>query len=250
MFRKSEGSKDKVTAKKQLGQHFLTDKGIAQKIGELMQSNLDIVIEIGPGMGVMTQSLYANWGSKLTVIEIDQESVEYLGRQDWAVGLNILKGDFLEIPYENWPKGDCIGIVGNYPYNISTQIVFRMLEGPNMVKHFAGMFQKEVAKRFCAEHGNKEYGITSVMLQAYYDCKYLFDVADICFQPPPKVTSGVMIAKRKDEIPTIQYEALKKVVKLAFGQRRKTLGNALKPLKGETYALRSARQRALFAGIS
>ncbi len=230
MFRKTSVSKDKVTAKKQLGQHFLTDKGIAQRIGELMLPNLDTVIEIGPGMGVMTQSLYAQWGSKLTVIEIDHESVAYLGRQEWAHGLNIMEGDFLEIPYEKWPEGNCVGIVGNYPYNISTQIVFRMLEGPRMIEHFAGMFQKEVAKRFCAEHGNKEYGITSVMLQAYYDCKYEFTVNEGSFNPPPKVKSGVMSCVLKKELPLCTYKSLKMVVKHAFSQRRKTLNNALKPL--------------------
>jgi 16S rRNA (adenine1518-N6/adenine1519-N6)-dimethyltransferase len=230
MFRKANKPTDKVTAKKQLGQHFLTDKGIAQRIGELMVSDLDVVIEIGPGMGVMTQSLYGTWGPKLTVVEIDHESVEYLERQEWAQGLNILEGDFLEIPYEKWPQGDKIGIVGNYPYNISTQIVFRMLEGKTLIKQFAGMFQKEVAKRFCAEHGNKEYGITSVMLQAYYCCKYEFTVNEGSFNPPPKVKSGVMSCELREDLPGCSYKNLKIVVKHAFSQRRKTLSNALKPL--------------------
>ncbi len=230
MFRKSNAPTDKVTAKKQLGQHFLTDKGIAQRIGELMVDNLDVVIEIGPGMGVMTQSLYAQWGARLTVIEIDKESVQYLGRQEWAQGLNILEGDFLEIPYTEWPLGERVGIVGNYPYNISTQIVFRMLERPKLVQQFAGMFQKEVAKRFCAEHGNKEYGITSVMLQAYYQCKYEFTVNEGSFNPPPKVKSGVMSCILRDDLPGCSYKSLKMVVKHAFSQRRKTLSNALKPL--------------------
>ena len=230
MFRKPNTQTDKVTAKKQLGQHFLTDKGIAQRIGELMVEDLDGVMEIGPGMGVMTQSLFAKWNSKLTVVEIDKESVEYLGRQEWAVGLNILEGDFLAIPYSEWPKGNKIGIVGNYPYNISTQIVFRMLEGDQKIHQFAGMFQKEVARRFCAEHGNKEYGITSVMLQAYYNCKYELTVNEGSFNPPPKVKSGVMNCILRDDLPQCSYKSLKMIVKHAFSQRRKTLNNALKPL--------------------
>lgn len=230
MFKKPNINLDKVTAKKQLGQHFLTDKGIAQRIGELLVDNLDAVIEIGPGMGVMTTSLYEKWGEKLAVIEIDKESVDYLNRQEWAKGLRVIEGDFLEIPYINWPEGEKIGIIGNYPYNISTQIVFRMLESGKRVEQFAGMFQKEVAKRFCAEHGNKEYGITSVILQAYYNCKYEFTVNEGSFNPPPKVKSGVMSCILKEEIPSCSYRNLKMVVKHAFSQRRKTLNNALKPL--------------------
>jgi 16S rRNA (adenine1518-N6/adenine1519-N6)-dimethyltransferase len=230
MFRKPNVNSDKVTAKKQLGQHFLTDKGIAQKIGDLLIDDLDGVIEIGPGMGVMTTSLYEKWGNKLAVIEIDKESCDYLGRQEWAEGLKVIEGDFLEIPYTEWPEGEKLAIIGNYPYNISTQIVFRMLESGKRVEQFAGMFQKEVAKRFCAEHGNKEYGITSVILQAYYNCKYEFTVNEGSFNPPPKVKSGVMSCILRDDLPECSYKNLKLVVKHGFSQRRKTLHNALKPL--------------------
>ena len=238
---------DEVSAKKGLGQHFLIDLSVADAIGDILPDNLDAVLEIGPGMGVLTKRLFPRYQDKLLCVELDRESVEYLGKQEWAKGLSVKYGDFLRLDFFEWisdknvlvkdkfEKGTelSLAVIGNYPYNISTQIVFKVLECGNPVAYMGGMFQKEVAVRLCAGPGNKDYGITSVLLQAYYDCKYLFDVADICFQPPPKVTSGVMIAKRKDEIPTIQYEALKKVVKLAFGQRRKTLGNALKPLKGE-----------------
>ena len=222
--------KDKVQAKKQLGQHFLTDKGIAKKIGSLVSSEVDCVIEIGPGMGVMTQSLYKTWGQKLACIEIDAESVEYLSRQEWAQGLQVIKGDFLILKDDQWPAGNKVGVVGNFPYNISTQIVFRMLESDRNVTHFAGMFQKEVAKRFCAPEGNKEYGVTSVLLQAYYDCSYEFTVNEGSFNPPPKVKSGVISCYKKSEMPSCSYKNLKTVVKLAFGQRRKTLSNALKSL--------------------
>jgi len=238
---------DEVSAKKGLGQHFLIDLSVADAIGDILPNNLDAVLEIGPGMGVLTQRLLPRFQEKLLCVELDRESVSYLGKQDWAKGLSVKYGDFLQLEFHDWigvanntakNKLECgnglsLAVIGNYPYNISTQIVFKVLECGYPVTYMAGMFQKEVAVRLCAGPGNKDYGITSVLLQAYYDCKYLFDVADICFQPPPKVTSGVMIAKRKDVIPTINYDALKKVVKLAFGQRRKTLGNALKQLKGE-----------------
>ncbi len=232
------GSGDvEVSAKKGLGQHFLVDLSVADAIGNILPDTLDAVLEIGPGMGVLTKRLLPRYHDKLLCIELDRESVEYLGRQEWAQGLSVKYGDFLQLDFIDWigdnnvagqrlhveGNGLSLAVIGNYPYNISTQIVFKILECGYPVAYVAGMFQKEVAVRLCAGPGNKDYGITSVLLQAYYDCKYLFDVADICFQPPPKVTSGVMVARRKDEIPAVNYDALKKVVKLAFGQRRKTL---------------------------
>jgi 16S rRNA (adenine1518-N6/adenine1519-N6)-dimethyltransferase len=123
-----------------------------------------------------------------------------------------------------------VAVIGNYPYNISTQIAFRVLEARNPVKFFGGMFQREVARRFCADHGNKEYGVTSVLLQAFYDCKYLFTVNEGSFNPPPAVKSGVMACVRKELPPDCTYKSLALVVKTAFNQRRKTLSNALKPL--------------------
>jgi 16S rRNA (adenine1518-N6/adenine1519-N6)-dimethyltransferase len=220
---------------------------VADAIAGILPHDLDAVLEIGPGMGVLTKRIMPRFAEKLLCVELDKESVVYLSQQEWSKELSVIHGDFLQLPWQQWigeanaaakdkvRKGETLGlgVIGNYPYNISTQIVFKVLECGMPVAYMAGMFQKEVAVRLCAGPGNKDYGITSVLLQTYYDCKYLFDVADHCFQPPPKVTSGVMVAVRKSVEPSVNYESLKKVVKMAFGQRRKTLGNALKPLQGE-----------------
>jgi 16S rRNA (adenine1518-N6/adenine1519-N6)-dimethyltransferase len=226
-----KGGKGDVLAKKALGQHFLNDENIAQRIADLVDEGMEHVVEIGPGMGVMTKYLYPRFGERLLCLEIDGESVEYLGKQDWAQGLQVWHGDFLQAKNEVWVKpGMKMALVGNYPYNISTQIVFQMLECGVMVSQFAGMFQKEVAERLTAGEGNKDYGITSVLLQAYYDCKYEFTVHEGSFNPPPKVKSGVIDCRLKVKLPTCDYGALKLIVKTAFAQRRKTLGNALKSL--------------------
>jgi 16S rRNA (adenine1518-N6/adenine1519-N6)-dimethyltransferase len=220
-----------VRPKKHLGQHFLKDLQIAERIAAIADGiTADKVIEIGPGMGVLTKFLFEPWGAKLLVCEIDTESVAYLKKASWAQDLEIIEGDFLVLkpeiafPYENQ------AILGNYPYNISTEIAFKVIENREKVGFFGGMFQLEVAKRFCAKHGNKEYGITSVLLQAYYDCAYLFDVEPEAFNPPPKVRSGVMACTRKAEMPACSHKSLSLVTKTAFSQRRKTLSNALKPL--------------------
>ena len=182
-------------------------------------------------MGVMTKFLFERLGGKLMCAEIDTESVEYLANQAWASGLKVWKGDFLQAPAEDWVAvGKRMAIVGNYPYNISTQIVFKMLECGVRVEQFSGMFQKEVAERLCAGEGGKDYGITSVLLQAYYSCNYCFTVHEGSFNPPPRVKSGVIDCRLKTELPDCDYNALKLVVKTAFSQRRKTLSNALKPL--------------------
>lgn len=226
-----KGGKGDVHAKKALGQHFLTDEGIAQRIADLVDNNMEHVVEIGPGMGMMTKYLYPRFGGRLLCLEIDGESVEYLGKQGWAQGMQVWHGDFLQAPNEVWVKaGVKMALVGNYPYNISTQIVFQLLECGVRVSQFAGMFQKEVAERLAAGEGNKDYGITSILLQAYYDCRYEFTVHEGSFNPPPKVKSGVIDCRLKSVLPTCDYGALKLVVKTAFSQRRKTLGNALKSL--------------------
>lgn len=226
-----KGGKGDVHAKKALGQHFLNDESIAQRIADLVDEGMEHVVEIGPGMGVMTKYLYPRFGERLLCLEIDGESVEYLAKQGWAEGMQVWHGDFLQAKNEVWVKpGKKMALVGNYPYNISTQIVFQMLECGVMVSQFAGMFQKEVAERLTAGEGNKDYGITSVLLQAYYDCKYEFTVHEGSFNPPPKVKSGVIDCRLKAELPTCDYGALKLIVKTAFAQRRKTLGNALKSL--------------------
>lgn len=228
---KGKGKPEDVRAKKGLGQHFLNDLSIAERIANLVDEGMEHVLEIGPGMGVMTKFLFERLGGKLMCAEIDTESVEYLANQAWASGLKVWKGDFLQAPAEDWVAiGKRMAIVGNYPYNISTQIVFKMLECGVRVEQFSGMFQKEVAERLCAGEGGKDYGITSVLLQAYYICNYCFTVHEGSFNPPPRVKSGVIDCRLKTELPDCDYNALKLVVKTAFSQRRKTLSNALKPL--------------------
>lgn len=223
--------KGNVKAKKHLGQHFLNDVSIAQRIAESPgEINLDRLVEIGPGMGVLTRPLYDHWKEKLVCVEIDKESVAYLARQAWATGLNVKEADFLHTPQNEIFTEGRNGLIGNYPYNISTQIAFKVVESAYDIQFFGGMFQREVAKRFCAEHGNKEYGVTSVLLQAFYDCKYLFTVNEGSFNPPPAVKSGVMACFRKEGELGCEYKQLAIVVKTAFNQRRKTLSNALKPL--------------------
>ena len=221
----------KVKPKKQLGQHFLTDDSIAGKIAESIGDYpIDRIIEVGAGMGILTKPLLSKYGSKLACVEIDRESVDWLKKQDWTSGLQILEGDFLKMPYAELFESGNNAVIGNYPYNISTQIAFKVMESPIEVAFFGGMFQREVARRFCADHGNKEYGVTSVLLQAYYDCKYLFTVNEGSFNPPPAVKSGVMACFRKQQNPPCSYKSLALVVKTGFNQRRKTLSNALKPL--------------------
>jgi 16S rRNA (adenine1518-N6/adenine1519-N6)-dimethyltransferase len=229
-MRENETRINKVTAKKHLGQHFLTDDSIAKNIADLLIDDLDGVIEIGPGTGILTKHLYEKWGSKLVCVEIDRESVAYLKQQGWAQGLTVVEGDFLGMDLKELPINGRIAVIGNFPYNISTQIVFKVLEGEYTVVQFAGMFQKEVAKRFCAIHGNKEYGITSVLLQAYYGCTYEFSVNEGSFNPPPKVKSGVINCLLLDEKKDFEFRQLQIVVKQAFSQRRKTMSNAMKSL--------------------
>jgi 16S rRNA (adenine1518-N6/adenine1519-N6)-dimethyltransferase len=221
----------KVAPKKQLGQHFLTDPAIALRIAtSIPQGQWNRVVEVGPGMGILTRPLLETHSAALHCVEIDKESVEWLRLQGWAKELHIIQGDFLAVPEDVLFGDGNVAVIGNYPYNISTQIAFRVLEARNPVKFFGGMFQREVARRFCADHGNKEYGVTSVLLQAFYDCKYLFTVNEGSFNPPPAVKSGVMACVRKELPPDCTYKSLALVVKTAFNQRRKTLSNALKPL--------------------
>jgi len=218
-----------VKPKKHLGQHFLTDKNIARKIaGTLQSDDYKIILEIGPGMGVMTRFLLENKEKELYVIEIDTESVQYLQKSFPELANHIIEGDFLKINLPDVFDRQQIGITGNFPYNISTQIVFKVLDNMEFVPEFSGMFQKEVSERITAKHGNKTYGILSVLTQVYYDVTYLFTVNEQVFNPPPKVKSGVIRMTRKDTSPGIDYYFLKKVVKTAFNQRRKTLRNSLK----------------------
>jgi len=218
----------KVTAKKHLGQHFLTDLKIAEKIANSLDSNTNSVLEIGPGMGVLTQFLL-NSDKKIQVCEIDKESVIYLKEHFSALENNIIEGDFLKLNL-NEILIEQTAIIGNFPYNISSQIVFKILENKELIPEMVGMFQKEVGERIVATHGNKIYGILSVLIQVFYETEYLFTVHENVFNPPPKVKSAV-IRLRRIENPRIKnVKLLFTLVKTGFGQRRKTLRNALKSL--------------------
>jgi len=218
-----------VKPKKHLGQHFLTDKNIARKIAQSLKLNTyDTVLEIGPGMGVLTEFLLKTSNKDIFVIEIDRESVTYLKKHFPELNHNIIEADFLKTDLQKLFQRKALGIIGNFPYNISTQIVFKVLEHKDIIPEFAGMFQKEVSERITAPHGNKTYGILSVLAQTYYDTEYLFTVNEQVFNPPPKVKSGVIRLTRKEKFPDIDYDYFKKLVKTAFNQRRKTLRNSLK----------------------
>jgi len=227
-----------VKAKKHLGQHFLKDETIAQQIAEtLSHDGYNNVIEIGPGTGVLTKFLLMN-PIDLVAMDLDSESIIYLNHSFPLEHPKVLQGngsfkvveaDFLK--YDLWQLfgEEQFAITGNFPYNISTQIVFKMLEWKTQIPEFTGMFQKEVAKRICEKEGNKTYGILSVLVQAFYDAEYLFTVHPQVFDPPPKVQSGVLRLKRKDDFNLDCDEKLFfKVVKAAFNQRRKTIRNSLK----------------------
>ncbi len=220
---------EKVKAKKHLGQHFLTDENIAKKIADTLQlEGYDIVLEIGPGMGVLTKYLLEK-DIETFVIEIDTESVEYLNAHYPKLHGKIISKDFLKYNLNEVFNEKPFALIGNYPYNISSQIVFKCLEMRNQIPEFSGMFQKEVAERICEKKGSKTYGILSVLAQAFYDVDYLFTVHENVFNPPPKVKSGVMRMKRKENFQLPCDEKLFfNVVKTAFQQRRKTLRNSLK----------------------
>lgn len=220
----------KVRAKKFLGQHFLTDLGIAREIANsLSLKGYESVLEVGPGMGVLTQFLLP-LEIETYVIEIDIESVAYLKKHYPKLEHHLIEGDFLQLPVESIFKKP-LAIIGNFPYNISTQILFKVLDHKDLIPEVVGMFQKEVAERIASPSGSKKYGITSVLLQCYYDIEYLFTVDETVFDPPPKVKSAVIRLRRNNREKLSCNEALFiRVVKTAFSQRRKTLRNALKSL--------------------
>ena len=219
-----------VKAKKYLGQHFLKDLNIAQKIADTLSlANYKKVVEIGAGMGVLTQFLLKK-DTEVYVVEIDKESVAYLEAQYPELRGKIIADDFLKYDIAGYLR-EPFAIIGNFPYNISTQIVFKLLELRDYVPEFSGMFQKEVAERICEREGSKTYGILSVLVQAFYEATYLFTVSEGVFNPPPKVKSGVLRLVRKPDYHLDCDEALFfTIVKTAFNQRRKTLRNSLKPL--------------------
>ncbi|MGB2371454.1 MAG: 16S rRNA (adenine(1518)-N(6)/adenine(1519)-N(6))-dimethyltransferase RsmA [Flavobacteriales bacterium] len=220
----------KVRAKKHLGQHFLKDLGIARDIAHsLSLNNYSKVLEVGPGMGVLTQFLIP-LDTETFVIEIDKESVSYLKKHYPELDNHLIEGDFLKLPLQEIFK-EPIAIIGNFPYNISSQILFKAIDHKDLIPEIVGMFQKEVAERVVSPPGSKKYGIISVLLQCYYDVEYLFTVDETVFDPPPKVKSAVIRLRRNDR-DKLECDEKKfvQVVKTAFGQRRKTLRNALKSL--------------------
>ena len=219
---------NEVKAKKFLGQHFLTDEGIARRIVDSLSPSARNVLEIGPGMGVLTKYLIGRADSDFHVVEIDRESVEWL--HEHYEGLHVIEGDFLKMDLSALFHDTC-AIIGNFPYNISSQILFKVFEQRNRVTEVVGMFQKEVAERVAAGPGSKTYGILSVLLSAFYDIEYLFTVPEHVFNPPPKVKSAVIRLTRNDVTALECDEKLfVQTVKAGFNQRRKTLRNALRQL--------------------
>lgn len=235
-----------VRPKKHLGQHFLNDKGIAKQIVDsLVISQSKNVVEIGSGMGVLTDFLFEIEELNLHLIEIDKESIDFL-KNKWPYKQDVIHSvDFLKINLNDFFKGEQFSIIGNFPYNISSQILFRVYENYELIPQLVGMFQKEVAERIAAKPGGKIYGILSVLLQAYYDIEYLFTVNENVFTPPPKVKSGVIRLIRKKELNLGCNEKLfKQVIKQGFNQRRKVLRNSLKGLtQGETLPDKFATER-------
>ncbi len=227
-----------VRPKKYLGQHFLKDEGIAMRIADTLSlKGYNNVLEIGPGMGVLTKYLLSR-NMDLVVMDLDEESVTYLNHSfplehpkvlQTNARLNVVEADFLTFDLKQLYGNEQFAIIGNFPYNISSQIVFKTLEMRQQVPEFAGMFQKEVAQRICEQPGSKTYGILSVLVQAFYHAEYLFTVHPQVFEPPPKVQSGVLRLVRKENIQLDCDERLFfKVVKATFNQRRKTIRNSLK----------------------
>lgn len=223
---------EKVRPKKQLGQHFLTDEKTAQRIAATLDTPLTppAVIEVGPGMGMLTKYVIADHPDT-TVVEVDSESVAYL--HDHYPMLKVVEGDFLRIPLTDFApsEGQKIAVIGNYPYNISSQIFFHILDYKDTVTVCSGMLQREVAERIAAPEGTKARGILSVLLQAWYDIEYLFTVPETVFNPPPKVKSGVIRLVRNgvDDL-GCDHRLFRTIVKTTFGQRRKTLRNSVRPL--------------------
>ncbi len=223
-----------VQAKKHLGQHFLKDPEIAGRIVDALSRREDYtsILEIGPGMGILTDHLFALEGLDVFLIELDKEAVGFLHNKYPDAGSKIIEGDFLQMDLKSVFQGQ-YAIIGNFPYNISTQILFKVLENREQIPEVVGMFQKEVAERIASGPGNKEYGILSVLMQAYFRVELLFTLNQEDFNPPPKVKSAILHFDRKENFELGCNPVLfKRVVKAAFNQRRKTLRNALSVLNG------------------
>ncbi|MES2619278.1 MAG: 16S rRNA (adenine(1518)-N(6)/adenine(1519)-N(6))-dimethyltransferase RsmA [Bacteroidota bacterium] len=223
--------------KKSLGQHFLKDESVLHKIAEAIGdlAPFKTVVEIGPGMGALTNYLLKQNHPNFFVVELDDRWAEHLSNAYPALRGKIIHEDFLTTDLNFLQKPS--HIVGNFPYNISSQIVFRIIDEREKVERMTGMFQKEVALRIAAKHGSKDYGVTSVLTQAYYHCQYLFDVLPESFNPPPKVMSGIIQLTRKTQNPNCDELLFKRVVKAAFNQRRKTMRNSLKEVVNDKLVL-------------
>jgi len=217
------------THKKSLGQHFLKDESVIKKIIAVLQEDkFSNLLEVGPGAGALTKYLVKLPGIDFKAVEIDDEKVVYLSQKYPGFAANIIHRSFLDM---DKPFDSPFTVIGNFPYNISTQILFKILEWKEDVPCIIGMFQKEVAQRAASKEGSKVYGVLSVLMQAYYEIEYLFDVSNECFDPPPKVQSGVIRMKRKTTVLDYKSErAFWVLVKTAFNQRRKTMRNAVKSL--------------------
>ena len=219
-----------VRPKKHLGQHFLTDENIALKISEQLTDTANLVLEVGPGTGVLTKHLIKRFPKNLKLVEIDSESADYLREHYPALREKLIEGDFLKLNLNDFGATD-IAIIGNFPYNISSQIFFQVLDHRNLVSEVVCMIQKEVAERLSAPPGNKTYGILSVLLQAWYSIDYLFTVHEHVFNPPPKVKSAVIKLRRNEkQILGCDEVLFKRIVKQSFNQRRKTLRNSLRSM--------------------
>lgn len=220
-----------VRAKKHLGQHFLNDENIAFNIVNALNEKCQTpdILEVGPGMGVLTKYLLQNTNFKTWAIDLDKESIAYLHSHYPQLENRLLDADFLQLNFNNYFK-DQFSLVGNFPYNISSQIVFTLIDNRHKIPLMVGMFQKEVAERLGAKPRTKDYGILSVITQAYFDVEYLFTVHETVFTPPPKVKSGVVRLIRKNTELGCDPKKFKQVVKLAFNQRRKKLSNAINSL--------------------
>jgi 16S rRNA (adenine1518-N6/adenine1519-N6)-dimethyltransferase len=221
-----------VRAKKHLGQHFLTDKNIAAKIVDSLkpEGRFGHVLEVGPGMGVLSDFLLQKTEYETSLIDIDTESYDFLKKKYPQLGTRLINADFLELDFKNiFPSN--FAIIGNFPYNISSQILFKVLDNRQQVVEVVGMFQKEVAERCAEKPGSKEYGILSVFLQAYYKVEYLFTVKAGVFNPPPKVLSAVIrLTRNNKQTLDCDEKLFWQIVKAGFNQRRKTLRNAISPL--------------------
>jgi len=223
-----------VRAKKHLGQHFLKDETIALEIVKSLKHTdlYKTVLEVGPGMGVLTKYLINEKQFETFVIDIDRESIAYLKKQFSALENKIIEGDFLQLDFNNLFHNQPFAVIGNFPYNISTEILFKVLDHKNQVPEVVGMFQKEVAERIASKPRNKTYGVTSVLLQAFYNIEYLFTVNETVFNPPPKVKSAVIrLTRNNTQQLNCNEKLFKQLVKAGFNQRRKTLRNSIKAFK-------------------